>query len=733
MIYYWEKTPNFIKQSLVTLFQKSARIDSKSKKQYLIVGSGFDIETTTINDRNFISAYCYHWQMSFNNLTVGGRTLLSMYNFYQYLLSIIPDGFRLLVTDANLGFEFSFCRNYWNKLGITEIFAKKKRNPLKVVIANKIEIREVLGLFGRNLESIADNFSSVKKLKGDLDYTLMRFSNTPLTETEKQYCENDVQILSQLGYYIFQNYFGRNMDLPLTAISELRQMVKQRMGKRKNFIMKEIQDNMPDSDIYWKLRNYLFKGGLCGTNSLYMDRILENVFCADITSDYPAAMNHYLYPMGKLYQIDSSDFLQNSKPQIACIEFFKLQSKSSHSILSTHKALDFDRKKVELSQPNGKPYYIIDNGRVWYADKITYIVNDIEFRSIIQAYKYDYCVVHWALEFERYGRLPSYLLDVLNEQYLKKQKLKQMGLDETIDYMFAKNKVNGMFGMTCTALYCDEFVVDEYTGEIEPRKVDGEVYKKEYAEAIKSVFLSPFWGMWITSYARSILIDAITKFPHCIIQYDTDSLYFYANHPESNKLREYLDNYNKHIIELNKAIFNDKHFEDLGTWDIDKKPIKYFKGLGSKRYMCYKYDKKKDKYVIKSTVAGCPKGAILEQYESEHGKVVTSQQIRKVFEYFHDNMVIDEKHSKKLRPVYIDDYKGMKFVKCKVQDYLGNEEEIILTSGTALLPNTFTLGLSDAHTRFYLTVQGEYNNAPKGICKIYEDILTDVDIIEIFE
>lgn len=734
MIYYWEKTPTYIRNTIIKLLNTSPVLkpnDKKKKYSYLVIGSGFDIETTTIVSGNFVTAYCYHWQMSFNTLTIGGRSLITMKEFFEFLLSVIPDNKRLLVPDANLGFEYSFCKHYWNMFGITEFFSKNKRNPLKIVISDKIELREVLGLFGRNLESIANSFSTVKKLKGDLDYTLMRFSNTPLTEKEKEYCENDVQILSQLCYYIFNNYFGDKMDLPLTAISELRQMIKNKMGEKYFQIVKELRENMPDADIYYKLRNYLFKGGLCGTNSIYMDRLLKDVGSADLTSDYPACMNHYTFPNGKIIPVAPEDFLSlENKPYIACIEFTDLKSKTPHSILSIHKALDYD-KKVAKTKPD---YYIIDNGRVFYAKKITYILNDIDFKSVIQAYKPEEIEIKWCLQVENYIRLPHYVLEVLNEQYLIKEQLKSKDLQDTVEYMFSKNKVNGCFGMMCTALYCDEFVINSYTDEIEPKKVNGEVFKKEYKEAIKSVFLNPLWGMWITSYARSILIDAITKFPHCIIQYDTDSLYYYNKHPESKKLVEYLQEYNKHIKELNNKLFDgNKHFETLGTWDIESEPLTHFKGLGSKRYMYRQYSKKKQKYIIKSTVAGCPKGVILEQYEDIFGKVETEMQIKKFFDYFHDGLEIDEKHSKKLRPAYIDEYKGMHFADAEFTDYLGNKEKVKLTSATALLPTTFKLGLSDAHIRFYLTIQNEYNNTPKGISKIYSDLLSDIDIVDIFE
>lgn len=735
MIYYWEKMPNYISKTVSYLINNSKTISThrKSNYKYLILGSGFDIETTSLIYETWISAYCYHWAFSFSNFTVGGRSLESFSTFLDFLLSIIPENRRLLVLDANLGFEYSFCKYIFQDKGITEYFTKTKRNPLKLCLRNKIEFREVLGLFGRNLASIAKSFTKTQKLKGDLDYSKLRFSNTPLVDKEPAYCENDVQILSELGNYIFTHYYGENMDMPLTSISELRQKIKDRMGERYYNIVTELRENMPDEEIYFVLRNYLFKGGLCGTNSLYMDRMIEDCGCADVTSHYPACMNHYMYPIGKIYSVPPERFMSEKKPYVACITFYELKSKTSHSILSVHKALGFNPTKELLS--NETRECVIDNGRIYYAKKITYVVNDVEFLSLLQAYNWDMekTTINWCLEIERYGRLPYYVLEVLNEQYLIKQDLKQRGLDDTVEYMFSKNNVNGCFGMMCTALYLDEFIIDGVTGNFLPKEINGEVYKRPYTQALKSIFLNPLWGMWITSYARSILIDCITRFPHCIMQYDTDSLYFYNKHPETKKLIKYLTDYNKEIMEMNNNLFeNNKHFEDLGCWDIEENSISHFKGLGSKRYLMRKWNKKDKCYKIKSVVAGCPKGAILEQYEAKYGKV-SETKLASFFDYFHDGLVIEEKFSKKLRPVVVDRYEGQKTCKVTLKDYNGNEETITLTSGTALVPNTFTLGLSDAHIRFYLTIQNEYNNAPKGISRILEDFVSYIDIIEIFE
>lgn len=731
MIWYWEKNQNHIKFIVNSKISNAATIKDhvkyvngeKIQREYLIIGSGYDIETSVIETEKYTASFCYHWQFSLDEYTIGGRTLDSMKEFFEYLLSTIKNDQYLLCLDANLGYEFQFNKRHWFDLGMSNLFAKEKRNPLKIDVGNKIEFREVLGLFGNNLAQIAENYCTIKKLKGDLDFSKVRLPHTPLTNKEKGYCENDVQILSQLGQYIFKNFFGKNPSLPMTKTGIIRAKVKRKLGTRLKFEKERVQANLPDETTYNIMRRYLFKGGICGTNAMKMGYVLNNVVCADYTSDYPACMNHYRFPDGRLEEIDPMEFMEHPNiPYIAIITFRKLRSKTSHSLLSTHKALDF---KFDANR------FTVDNNRIYKADEITFIVNDVEFKSICQAYEFDIetTEILRAWRMERYRKLPRHLLEVLNEEYLTKQELKSKGLDDTLEYKDSKAVVNGTFGMTCTAIFMEDL---EFDGcEIEPKKnEDGSVYKKPFDKAIESVFLNPFWGFWITSYARALLIDIITRFPKCIVQYDTDSIYYEKDHPDAPALEKFIAEYNEEIYKMNDTIFNgNPHYRDLGAWDVQK-PFRRFKGLGSKRYI-YEYwndDPKKGEigWHIKQVVAGCRKGTLEKQwkYEIECGNFDGD-----VFDFFEDYMTIDKSHSNKLASKFIDDYEvgdsRVPYITVDSKDYLGNTETIELSCNTLLVPVEFRMGINPIHSDFVRTLQTLYKNSDPSdeICEIYEKLL----------
>ena len=721
MIYYFEKCKSEIQRIVANKIAKAPVItdpfrDNGRHAKYLVLGSGFDIETSRIETPNFVTSYCYHWQMSFGRITIGGRSLETMSEFFRFVINCIPYGTRLLCFDANLGYEYQFCKHFWGAIGMSNLFTKEKRQPLRLIVGNRIEMRECLGLFGNNLAQVGKNYSKVPKLVGDLDYDKVRLSNTPLTQLEQDYCENDVQILSYLGEYVFEHFYGDNPTLPMTATGIIRNKVKKELGNDLPYEKERIQNNLPDEATYNMFRNYLFRGGICGTNARYMNKILNNVVCADLTSDYPACMNHYRFPDGALQEIPASEFMEYPNiPYIAMIEFHDLKSKTTHSLMSVHKALDFDFKRED---------YTLDNNRVFKAKEITFIVNDIDFIALCKAYSFDVnktkIIKAWRLE--KYTRLPRHLLDVLNNEYLKKQDLKSRGLTDTLEYMDSKKVVNGTFGMCVTAIYNEEF--DFFNDDIDAKRCeDGTIYKKGYNEAIQNVFLNPFWGFWITSYARSILMDVITKFPKAIVQYDTDSIYYLKDHPDAPALEEYIASYNNDIFDLNKIIFHgNEHYRDLGAWEIEK-PYKRFKGLGSKRYMVETQDGK-----IKTTVAGCRKGTIEKQYQwnLENEAIPPGTDI---FEYFSDGMTIDKKVSGKLASKYVDDYDGELYKVIEFKDYFGDTEEIILSSAIVLEPVEFRMGIDPDHVDFFETLQMFYKNAPKSspICKIYEELVYGED------
>lgn len=724
-------------REMPTIYSKKDRI------RYVKCGCGFDIETSRIdwkcNGETVSAQYCYHWSMGIGDKIIAGRWLCSMEKLFKYLSAALKEMNRtLMILDANLGYEFQHCKHQWQRIGLSKIFAKERRNPLKLNVGESLEFREVIGLFGHSLKDIAKNYCKTQKAIGDLDYSLLRHSTTPLTETEIGYTEVDVKILVELGDYIFRNYFGNNDSLPLTATGFIRNKIKKRIGGSIKSVKAEMQSWLPDEFLYNDFRKYLFKGGICGTNIIYTNAVQKNVVCADLTSDYPACMLHQVFPMGKPVEIPPAAFMKrDNTPFIGLIHFKNVRSKSSHSLMSAHKAMNRNELYQHIAACDG--LVTLDNGRIYKAPDLELYLNDVEFKAFCKAYDFDEeaSVILRAWRFPKYAKLPRYILDVLEEQYRIKEHLKSTGQKKTQEYKDSKAFVNGIFGMMCTSIYTEIYEFDQFGNIIEEVDEEGNIISKSFAEATKSMFLSPFWGYWVTSYARYILMDIITKFPECILQYDTDSIYYFKDHKKAPELESYIAEYNERIHSQNDVLFDgDPHFRTLGDWEIEK-PYPHFKGLGAKRYVHDEVNPDGSVNFVQ-VICGCRAGTLMQQLKDNNQRDGTNLS---PFDFFSDQMVIDKDHTRKLTSKYIDGYAVIynaeeddanfmpislsstdrpeemdlffaEALNIKVTDYTGISNTITIESGIVLEPAEFRMSVK-LHHDLYWTLKSMYRNEPQ--------------------
>lgn len=704
--------------------------DRSTRAYYIRVGAGFDTETSKVPLNKDIfgidsTAFCYHWQLGLGNMAILGRSLETMTETLLWLIETIKEKkpkHKLMIFDANLGYEWQFCRYYWSRLHITKVFAKEKRKPLRIELDNVLEFVEVIGLFGKSLADIAKKYTNVRKLTGDLNHDLLRNSYTKLTDEEIGYCVRDVEILVDMAYnHVFKNYMGKNGKVPLTKTSIVRTAVKREAGHKLKGLKEEFHDLMPTEDEYELFRVYLFKGGISGSNIMKMNRVYSNrIKGADITSDYPYQMLSKQFPVGEAILCDSEEFMEEKIPYIAYIKFIKFRSRNEHALMSSHKALNV-RQMIRDEDT------VLDNNRIQYANSVELILNDVEYTALKKAYKWKRAFVIKCWKFPKgYSILPQYVRKTAIDWYLKKERLKadKERLENEApesdeykeiakEYAWAKEFVNSLFGMMCTALYLEDYQFLEEICAIDiPKGEDGKPIFKSYDEAIQNLFLSPYWGFWITSYARSMLIDVITRFPKCIIQYDTDSVYYDTAEKESTLLEVYLEKQNAIMRAMNDIRFcNNERMQSLGTWDFTQ-VFKRFKALGAKRYM---YEKQNGK--IEVVIAGHRKDkngrpTLLNQCDYDNETNGTNIDY---FDFFTDRLVIDKEHSNKLCSHYIDVPIRVNFT-----DYQNNEQEIFSPAAIVLEPIEFNMKMGKKHKDLLVAVERFMRNATNERRMVYD-------------
>lgn len=655
----------FLEQCESTLKQliRGCERSKHGRTTYFKLGAGFDCETT-VTPKKY--AYAYIWQFSLENQNERycfiGRTVKHFFEFCRMLDRCLKSEYyrkthkkpkqfpQLLIYIANFGYEWSFFKTEMIRLGIRRVFAKKKRQPLSVSCGNCLEFRECLGLWGNSLAEIAKNYTKTQKAVGSLDYSIPRNSFTNLDSKELTYVCNDVYILSELGLITFERF--KSKSIPYTQTGIIRNEVKNRIKAKGNLVFESTKEAVKriyphNLREYNKAMKYLFCGGLTHSNYSYVGEKLYDIQCADLTSDYPAQMAHYSYPAGTLLENCTVQELEHYPHFYALFTFYNVRPLNGHTIISEHKLISYA----------GATF---DNGRVYSADYIRLYLNEIDLENFNKFYTYDDDFIISDIHcFTQSKPIPKELFEVLFEQYLIKAELKKAGKTESVDYVESKKIVNGCFGFTATRLYITDVTFDgsDLTEHEKLKKfrsrcynrntlsyTEGETYTLKsqldevYRLLTKDIWLSPFIAVWCTSYARRVLCDVISRFPECVVQYDTDSIYYRLCHCQANELREYLENYNREIEAKNKEIFENPLYWDLGTWDFEK-PCTQFKCLGAKRYL------KKQGGKIKLVCAGA-KSKAFTKYCDKNGL--------DYFEAFHRNMLLDECSSMKTTLRYYD-------------------------------------------------------------------------------
>lgn len=484
---------------------------------------------------------------------------------------------------------------------------------------------------------------------------------------------------------------------------------------------------------YYDFYEWLYRGGYTKSNARYTstDRVrtdgVENVKGFDYTSSYPFVQTICNYPMGafrewrgdpdKLHLDYGHDDFEKWR-YIFIMRFTNIRAINDFALESKSKAYIEGVK-------------IIDNGRIRGADKMTVCLTDCDYALYKMYYTWDKCELldGWRAVAEP---LPEYLLYTLWDNGLKKQVLK--GVENMqVEYMLAKGKFNSAYGLCCKQPVYTEYKLGnnltaggyettervnyKYFGRADilghSLNAMGEAYSEDkgecnisqFEDATRSSILSPFWGIWVSAFARYNLLkcvylisqdcDKIDAVRHVndVVYMDTDSLYML----NADKHMHIIEAWNTWAAERVKErlpaqyapLYKLGHFDNVALDDSHGYSDSYsrFKTLGAKRYIKQYTTTRKGKH-IKSiytkqsvTVAGLPKGT-LERYCRDHHL--------DIFAEFKNDLDFEFDGSPelvKLARTYHDE-----LVKINVKGEIKTEY-----SSCTLYPNTFKVKMKDIY------------------------------------
>ena len=639
-------------------------LKKQNKVFYYNIPCAFDIETSSFfqqigNNEPEKTAIMYIWTFSICGYVIMGRTWDEFLLLYDKLIKVLELNInkRIIVYVHNLSFDFSFFRKW---LKWSNVFSIKERTPIYALTIDGIEFRCSYLLSGYKLEKIAEHLEhyKIKKLVGDIDYNLLRHSKTEITDKEKQYCINDVQIIiAYIAEKIIKD--GGIQNIPLTKTGYVRNYCRNicfypngvyEPNTAKEALYKRLIHHLNlSSDEYFQLKR-AFQGGFTHANPFYIDEIVENVSSYDFNSSYPSVLVSEKYPMSssELFTKISKDDFNYSIQNYCClfeVEFFNLQSAICYdSYISRYRCR-------EVVNP------ICSNGRIVSAEHLKTTITEQDYIIISKFYKWDKMKI---ANFRRYkrGYLPTDFIKAVLKLYADKTKLKGVSGME-IEYLQSKEMLNSIYGMIVTDIIRDEILYIDNKWENEDKTIsdlksdidyEKEIYK--YNKNKKRFNFYP-WGVWVTAYARKNLFTGIMEFKTDYIYSDTDSIKVI----NADKHKKYIEQYNftqkmklyaamsyhKLPIDLIEPVTNKGDKKVLGIWDYEG-TYKRFKTLGAKRYMI------ETEEGVNITVAGLNK-KVCVPYIIEHSP-------QNPFKFFTNEMEIPSNFTGKQTHTYIDIERG---------------------------------------------------------------------------
>lgn len=678
-------------------------IKNNRKIEYANIPCTVDIETSSFYENGEKRGVMYAFVLGINGKCYIGRTYEELWDAFNKISSFFGLNIkrRMIFYVHNLAFEFQWFRKWlsWHK-----VFSTDERQPLYGLTEDGIEFRCSYLLSGYSLENVAKNLTKYKtrKMVGDLDYKLIRHSQTPLTKKETGYILHDGIVVMCYIQEEIESHYNNITLLELTKTGKARKYVRKQClyGKGKTRKFKKYHNMMLSIPIqsiqeYEQLKR-AFHGGFTHANSYYVNHIVNDVTSMDFTSSYPYVLISEQFPMGKgeLINIKSRDEFYKNIKKYACVfdcTFTDIES----CIIFEH--------PISVSKCYRLKNYSSDNGRLVQAEEISITLTEQDFLVIRKFYSWKNLRIK---NFRRYKKnyLPHDFVRAVLDLYQKKTQLK--GIEEYIaEYMNSKELLNSCFGMCVTDIVRTEIEYDNDTWQKAPSNPEEEINKYNNK---KDRFLCYQWGVWVTAYAQRNLFNAIYELKEDYIYSDTDSVKFinYEKH------KQFFIDYNNRVIKKLKIAMEQHGFDmekcspktihgetkTIGLFDNDGNYEK-FKTLGAKRYMIKTYEpinygtKEHPIWINYSlTVSGVNKKYAIPYLYKKYGDNIMDE--------FKDGLIIPPKFTGKNIHTYIDEpTDGM------ITDYNGVTIEYHELSSIHLEESGYELSLSREFIDYLLGIK----------------------------
>lgn len=602
-------------------------------------------------------SHMYIWMFGINDIVYYGRTWDELKSFLKKLNDHISDTKYVFI--HNLAFEFQYLKSIFH---FDEVSARKSHKVIFAIMRDyNIILKCSYMMSNVALKFLPKMFNlPVEKKVGDLDYSLIRNPNTPMSDIELGYCEYDCLVLY---HYILKELevYEDVKHIPTTNTGKVRRELQDLV--RTNFKYRRVVNKAINTNpiIYNRLCE-AFLGGYTHANWIYADEVLKNVDSYDIASSYPYVLVTQKYPNNefKPCKIKRREDMSKRLAYLLVVKFTNVKCRYYNNFISASKCRNL----------RGAKY---DNGRLISADEFEMTLTDIDFYFYLDTYDLEYEIIECYYSSMSY--LPKTLIEFILDKYVGKTELKGVEGKE-MEYGRIKGMYNSIYGMSVTNNIRDDVIYDDATGTWEEVPLDNDSIIEKLKSEKKKAFLSFAYGVWVTAYARDNLLRRVIANDDYVVYCDTDSCKLVDGYD-----KKVFDEYNKQVedrinfvcrvlkLDVNKYAPSDikgnKHM--MGLFE---KECNYQKFItqGAKKY-AYEIDGK-----IHITVAGIPK---------------RGASALKSLKDFKDDFVFNYNDTGKNLLMYTEEQSPI-----EVEDYLGLKYLITDKSGCCILPNTYKLSKS---------------------------------------
>lgn len=612
---------------------------------YLADPITFDIECSSLTESEL--SFMYIWQMQItDDLTVIGRTWDEFRDMYDIINEHVGNGHMIVCYVHNLSYEWQYLKDV---IPIDDVFALDDRKVLKFM-SGRIEFRCSYLHSNMSLSKFLKSMN-VPDQKTELDYSVIRYPWTILTDEEIRYCVNDVKGLREALIIEMQRDGDDLYTIPLTSTGYVRRDAKDALKGYQRYIKKML----PDREIFDMLRA-AFRGGNTHANRYNADRVIRAtdeypINSYDISSSYPSVLMSEKYPT--IFVPGDIDYLylyiQHGKACLMTIRLFDVRLKDE----------SFPVPYIPEAKCNYVIDPILDNGRIIRASALEMTITEVDLSIIEEEYIFEYEIVKLFVAPKR--PLPERFKDLLMNIYRQKTALK--GAGDEYAYQKIKNKFNSFYGM-CVQNPCKQTMIFR-NGVLIP---DESKTEDDMIADYKNKGWLPYqWGVWCTAYARRKLEDGIMAVDNDGFLYcDTDSVKMVGDYEFEFDLLNTMYQYDKW-----SAVDKNNRIHYLGIFEKDNdKPIRAFCTLGAKKYV---YE---DDDGLHITISGVDKRIGAEELGS--------------IENFRDGFIFTKAGG--VEAIYNDYRNERKYITVEGR-------RIRITSNVYLKPSTYTLSLDFEYKR----------------------------------